>query len=116
MVVVAEATTVKSSDPDLEVSSSRANHEEADTRGGARYRRDSPTTTTTLTEWDIRLYMKAGTSNAPKYFPVPEIQMLLYIDLVYTVLAFHAVTGCDSILSSVVMARNNLGGIQATSH
>ena len=28
----AEATTVKSSDPDLEVSSLRANHEEADTR------------------------------------------------------------------------------------
>ena len=30
------------------------------------------------------LYMKAGTSNAPKYFPVHEIQMLLSIDLVDT--------------------------------
>ena len=44
-----------------------------------------------------RLYMKAGTSNAPKYFPVHEIRMLLSIDLVDTVLAFHAITGWDSV-------------------
>ena len=44
-----------------------------------------------------RLYMKAGTSNAPKYFPVHEIRMLLSIDLVDTLLAFHAITGCDSV-------------------
>ena len=44
-----------------------------------------------------RIYMKAGTSNAPKYFPVHEIRMLLYIDLVDTLLAFHAITGCDSV-------------------
>ena len=41
--------------------------------------------------------MKAVTSNAPKYFPVHEIRMLLYIDLVDTVLAFHAITGCDNV-------------------
>ena len=39
-----------------------------------------------------RLYMKAG-----MYFPVHEIQMLLSIDLVDTLLAFHAITGCDSV-------------------
>ena len=44
-----------------------------------------------------RLYIKAGMSNAPKYFPVHEIRMLLYIDLVDTLLAFHAITGCDSV-------------------
>ena len=43
------------------------------------------------------LYMKAGTSNAPKYFPVHEIRMLLSNDLVDTLLAFHAITGCDSV-------------------
>ena len=45
----------------------------------------------------IHLYMKAGTSNAPKYFPVHEIRMLLSNDLVDTLLAFHAITGCDSV-------------------
>ena len=44
-----------------------------------------------------RLYMKAGTLNASKYFPVHEIRMLLSIDLVDTLLAFHAITGCDSV-------------------
>ena len=39
-----------------------------------------------------RLYMKTG-----MYFPVHEIQMLLYIDLVDTLLAFHAITGCDNV-------------------
>ena len=39
-----------------------------------------------------RLYMKGGMN-----FPVHEIQMLLYIDLVDTPLAFHAITGCDSV-------------------
>ena len=38
-----------------------------------------------------RLYIK---SNAPKYFPVHEIRMLLSIDLVDTLIAFHAITGC----------------------
>ena len=38
------------------------------------------------------LYMKAG-----MYFSVHEIQMLLSIDLADTLLAFHAITGCDSV-------------------
>ena len=108
----AEVTTVKSSDPDLEVSSLRANHEEADTRLILRcihaHRetivvavRDTDVLLLLLAHYGrmecIRLYMKAGTSNAPKYFPVHEIRMLLYIDLVDTLLAFHAITGCDSV-------------------
>ena len=44
-----------------------------------------------------RLYVKPGTSNAPKCFPVHEIRMLLSIDLVDTLLAFHALTGCGSV-------------------
>ena len=44
-----------------------------------------------------RLYMKAGTLNASKYFPVHEIWMLLSIDLVDTLLACHDITGCDSV-------------------
>ena len=43
------------------------------------------------------LYTKAETSNAPKYFPVHEIRMLPYMNLVDTLLAFHAITGCDSV-------------------
>ena len=43
------------------------------------------------------LYMKAGTSNAPKYFPVHEIRMLPYMEQVDTLLAFHAITGNDSV-------------------
>ena len=44
-----------------------------------------------------RIYMKAGTSNAPKYFPVHEIRMLLSIERVDTKLAFHAITRFDSV-------------------
>ena len=56
-------------------------------------------------------YMKAGTSNAPKYFPVHEIRMLLSIDLVDTLLAFHAISGYDSVSQFT-----GLGGIQSTAH
>ena len=34
---------------------------------------------------------------AGMYFPVHEIQMLLSIDLVDTLIAFNAITGCDSV-------------------
>ena len=61
------------------------------------------------------LYMKAGTLNSSKYFPVHEIRMLLSIALVDTLLAFHAITGCDSV-SQWQWQENSLGGIQATSH
>ena len=93
----AEATTVKSSDPDLEVSSSRANHEEADTalilhcihvhmETIVVTVRDTDVRLLLLAHYDrmgfTRLYMKTGTSNALKYFPIHEIRMLLSIDLV----------------------------------
>ena len=45
----------------------------------------------------IRLYMKAGTSKAPKYFPVREIHQNLSVEQLDTLLTFHAVTGCDSV-------------------
>ena len=107
----AEEPTVKSSDPYFEVSSLRANNEEVDTRlhcihletivVAVRY---IDVLLLLLAHYDIsgctRLYMKAGTPNATKYFPVHEIRMLLSIDLVDTLLAFHAISGCDSVSQS----------------
>ena len=43
------------------------------------------------------LYMKAGMSKAPKYFPVHEIRMLISADQVIILLAFHAITGCGCV-------------------
>ena len=45
----------------------------------------------------IRLYMKAGTSNESKYFPVHAIREVLSADQTDRLLAFHAVTGCYSV-------------------
>ena len=42
-----------------------------------------------------RLYKKAETSKAPKYFPVHDIYSNLIAGQVDTILAFHALTGCD---------------------
>ena len=47
-----------------------------------------------------RLYMKAGTSKAPKYLPVHEICMWLSADHVDKLLAFH-VTECNSSVATV---------------
>ena len=44
-----------------------------------------------------RLYMKAGISKEPKYFPAHTIREVLSADQIDTLLAFHAVTGCDSV-------------------
>ena len=116
MIVVAggfaEATTVKSSDPNLEVSSSSANNEEADRplilhcihahmETIVAAVRDTDVLLLLLAHY-VRmgctlLYIKAGMYNAPKYFPVHEIRMLLPVDLVDTLLAFHAITGCYSV-------------------
>ena len=128
----AEVTTVKSSDPDLEVSSLSADHEEADTRLILHCihaqmetlvvsARDTDVLLLLLAHYDRiqckRLYMKAGRSKAPKYLPVHEIHMLLSADQVDTLLAFHAVTGCDSVSQfSGHSKKNSLEGIPATSH
>ena len=92
MVVTArgfvEATTVKSSDPELDISFLRADHKHADTRliiycVHARMEtmvvsaRDTDVLLLLLAHYDkigcTRLYMKAGTSKEPKYFPVHAI-------------------------------------------
>ena len=106
------ATTVKSSDPHLEFSPLRANHEEADTRLilhciHAHMEtivvavRDTDVLLLLLSHYDrtgyTRLYMKAGTLNAPTHFPVHEIRMLLSIDLADTLLAFHAIYGVAEV-------------------
>ena len=108
----AEATTVKSSDPDPEVSSSSANDLEADLRLILHcihahmetivvVVRDTDVLLLLLAHYDrmgcTLLYIKAGTCNAPKYFLVHAIRMLLPVDLVDTLLAFHAITGCHSV-------------------
>ena len=107
-----EATTVKSSDPELDISFLRADHEEADTRlilhcVHARMEtmvvsaRDTNVLLLLLAHYDkmgcTRLYMKAGTWKEPKYFPVHAIREVLSADQIDTLLAFHAVTGCDSV-------------------
>ena len=43
------------------------------------------------------LYLKAGTSKDPKFFPVHDIRKSLSDEQVETLLAFHAITGCDSV-------------------
>lgn len=58
----------------------------------------------------IHLYMKAGTSKDPKYFPVHDIRKLLSDDQVDTLLAFHAITGCDSV-SQFKQHHTNLTGL-----
>ena len=110
--VFAEATNVKLSNPDLIVSSLRAEHEEADTRLILHYIhanmktivvsvRDTDVLLLLIAHYDsmgcTRLYMKTETSKAPKYFPVHKIRMLLSSDQVNTLLAFHAITVCDSV-------------------
>lgn len=108
----AEATTAMSSNPSFEISSLQAEHEEADTRLilhciHAKVKtivvsaRDTDVLLLLLAHFDkmtcTYLYMKAGTSKAPKYFPVHEIHKLLSADQLHALLAFHAVTGCDSV-------------------
>ena len=43
------------------------------------------------------VYMKAGTSKDPKFFPVHEIHRILSEDQLDTLLAFYALTECDSV-------------------
>ena len=115
MIVVAgefsESTTVKSSDPDLDVSSLPADHEECDTRLILHcIHAHMNTIVIPVRDTDvllllahysridcIRLYMKAGTSKAPTYLPVHEILQNLSVEQLDTLLAFHAVTGCNNV-------------------
>ena len=49
-----------------------------------------------MTKWDAHL-RKAGTPKHPRYIPVHEIRRQLPFDQVTAILAFHAITGCDSV-------------------
>ena len=106
------STTVKSSDPDLDVSSLRADHEEGDTRLILHcIHAHMNTIVVSVRDTDVlllllahysridctRLYMKAGTSKAQQYFPVHEIHQNLSVEQLDTLLSFHAVTDCDSV-------------------
>ena len=42
-------------------------------------------------------YLKAGSSKNPQYIPVHDIQKAITDSQVDTLLAFHAITGCDSV-------------------
>ena len=126
------STTVKSSDPDLDVSSLRADHEEGDTRLilhciHAHMNtivvsvRDTDVLLLLLAHYSridcIRLYIKAGTSKAPKYFPVHENHQNLSTEQLDTLLAFHAVNGCDSVSQfSGDGKKNSLASVPTTSH
>ena len=102
-----ESTTVK-----FDVSSLRADHEECDTRLilhciHAHMNmivlsiRDTDVLLLLLAHYSridcTRLYMKAETSKASKYFPVHEIHQNLSVEQLDTLLASHAVTGCVSV-------------------
>ena len=102
---LSESTTVKSSDPDLDISSLGADHEEGDIRLILqRIHAHMNTIVVSVRDTDVfllllahysrinctRLYRKRGTSKAQTHFPVHEIRN-------NWALAFHAVTGCDSV-------------------
>ena len=128
-----ESTTAKSSDPDLDVSHLQANHEEGDTRlilhcTHAHLNtivvaaRDTDVLLLLVAHFSKidceRLYMKAGTSKAPKYFPVHDIYNNLLSGQVDTILTFHAITGCDSVsqFSGHGKKKKNLASVPTAPH
>ena len=107
-----ESTTAKSSDPTLDLTTLAADHEEADTRLILHCIHahmesmvvsvcDTDVLMLLLAHYDQMqcqsLFMKAGTSKQPKYIPVHEIRKRVPDDQISTLLAFHAITGCDSV-------------------
>ena len=108
----ADETTAKSSDPDLDVSFLMANREEADTRM-ILHCIHTPVKTVVVSAQDTDVllllvahydrigcsnaYLKAGSSKNPQYIPVHDIQKAITDSQVDTLLAFHAITRCDSV-------------------
>ena len=107
-----ESTMVKSSDPSLSVNYLMADHEEADTRLvlhsiHAHFEivvvaaNDTDVVLLLLAHFDTmnctHLYMKSGTSKAPRYIPIHEISRMLPDEQRNTLLGFHAITCCDSV-------------------
>ena len=107
-----EATIVKSSDPTLDLSMLEADHEEAGTglilhcihahmESMVVHVRDTDVLVLLLAHYDkmrcTNLLMKAGTSKHPKYVPIHDIRRQIPIEQVSSILAFHAIPGCDSV-------------------
>ena len=100
------------SDPCLDVSALKSNHEEADTRfvlHGVNierhlnnlvvYSRDTDVLLLLLahrTRFSSKVWILAGTSKKPKYIPLEEVSANLPCNSSSALLPFHAITGCDS--------------------
>ena len=116
IVVVAgglrDITSVKSSSPELDVSALEANHEEADIRLVLYcINIESDSIVVSSRDTDVlllliahfskmkckKLWMKSGTSKKPRYIQIHDIHTRLPKDIVDALLAFHAITGCDSV-------------------
>ncbi|KAG1705838.1 Phosphatidate cytidylyltransferase, mitochondrial [Nymphon striatum] len=105
---------VETTDPEIEISMLRSNHEESDTRvvlhcihASSQHivvsARDTDITIIILAHFDCmhceKLWLKAETSKKPKYIPIHEIRNTLPFEqpVLDALLAFHAITGCDTM-------------------
>ncbi|KAG1671244.1 NEDD4 family-interacting protein 1 [Nymphon striatum] len=105
---------VETTDPEIEISMLRSDHEEAETRvvlhcihASSQHivvsARDTDITIVLLAHFDSmhceKLSLKAGTSKKPKYIPIHEIRNTLSFEqpVLDALLAFHAITGCDTV-------------------
>ena len=55
------------------------------------------------------LWLKAGTYKKPKYFPIHELHQDLPKSQTESILAFHPITGCDSVSFCWSLKKNLLG-------
>lgn len=116
MVVVAggflDITSVRSTDPQMDTTTLEANHEEADTRIVLHcIHTSAQSVVVSARDTDVLLllvahfkemkckylWMKGGTNKAPKYIPIHDLCQCIPAAQVQTLLAFHAITGCDSV-------------------
>ena len=103
---------VRSSNPSVDTSALEAYHEEADTRvvlhcinnsadSAVVYARDTDILVLLLAHFGKmpckNLWLKAATYKKPKYFPIHELHQDLPKSQIDLILAFHAITGCDSV-------------------
>ena len=105
---------VKTTDPNLNINCLKATHEDADTRlilhcihanveNVVVSSRDTDVLVLLVGHYDKmsgkKIWMKAGTSRSPKYIPVHEIRQALSLTptAIDSLLAFHAITGCDTV-------------------
>ncbi|KAG1680854.1 hypothetical protein GQR58_012109 [Nymphon striatum] len=105
---------VEMTDPEIEISMLRSDHEEANTKvvlhcvhASSQHivvsARDTDITIILLAHFDSmhceKLWLKAGTSKQPKYIPIHEIRNTLSFEqpVLDALLAFHAIAGCDTV-------------------